>query len=693
MRSHCGIPIPSQQVEAWSPEQITTENFPTSLATNGSSSHSTSVPSIFTTFMWMTSAFCLSTPRSRLPTAIPPSLSASTTSSTTSKAGVQPFENVVKFYGSFRQLGSYCLILKYADGRDLGEFFDNCPAPSTPQDVVLFWKNLFQVFSGLDRIHQLMSYNEDEVIKGIHEDIRPENILLMKGASGSRYDFTPKIVDFGLYSRVRTARARASGSMGLDHDGNQRFSSPKCCHHTAQRHKGANMIATSADIFSMGAVLSHTAAWVSGYEGCFHDSIEPLPVVRQHHCTFKERCKKLRDDVTPAVLDWVEEFMLIRTPKDRLRARAILEKFEQLMDNWCKSMVPLSLPATTSLASPATDPPSCASDMTTMSPLFSEPDPSPSTLDGASPPPTAPPDARAQPVCRPSLQAFANPVGVSVTKSAGSAEPQQQDSTTTMCDDPPISKESQQLSPLQTQQPTTSLATSTNPPPVTTLGPTIRDIYNFHQAVLVRNVNPATADLVKYLEHNLGGRDQLFFIDGSSSMLPEKITISGGFRALAFYKAKKTKHLQKLVERCEYHGKGQMMEGRLAELIDNVIVPRLPYRRFGINLNIRARKKVSVYIFTDGDWGDERHHGDACRVERYVKRLIEELKHRRLDRTQVSLHFVRFGDKANGKKHLEHLDECGRDDMDIVDVKHMNGDVKRMIIGPLTRSNDDKASG
>jgi serine/threonine protein kinase len=61
-------------------------------------------------------------------------------------------------------------------------------------------------------------------VYSIHEDIRPENILLMKGPSGSRYDFTPKIADFGLYSRVRTAKARASGSMGLDHYGNQRFS-------------------------------------------------------------------------------------------------------------------------------------------------------------------------------------------------------------------------------------------------------------------------------------------------------------------------------------------------------------------------------------------------------------------------------------------------------------------------------------
>jgi len=133
-------------------------------------------------------------------------------------------DNIVKFYGSFRQLGSYCLILEYVDGGSLGEFFDNSPAPSTPEDVALFWKSLFQTFSGLHRIHQPMAYDDDEVTKVIHEDIEPGNILLMRGSSGSFYDFTPKITDFGLYSRVRTAKARADDSMALDLDAIRSFS-------------------------------------------------------------------------------------------------------------------------------------------------------------------------------------------------------------------------------------------------------------------------------------------------------------------------------------------------------------------------------------------------------------------------------------------------------------------------------------
>lgn len=53
----------------------------------------------------------------------------------------------------------------------------------------------------------------------------------MKGNSGSPYDFTPKIADFGLFSRVRSKRkgkSSSSESIGFDNIGNQRFSESHC---------------------------------------------------------------------------------------------------------------------------------------------------------------------------------------------------------------------------------------------------------------------------------------------------------------------------------------------------------------------------------------------------------------------------------------------------------------------------------
>ncbi len=409
------------------------------------------------------------------------------------------------------------------------------------------------------------------------------------------------------------------------------------------------MITTFADIFSIGAVLSHTVAWVvggrqeqknyftarkthhdttlrrfknSGYEGCFHDSIEPLRVVAEQHKRYLERLQP-SDDVTPQVLKWIEQCMLVRAPQDRLRARDILERFEQFIDSRPPLQVVVSLHG----------------DVTTA--------------------PSTSPSPRLQP-----------------SDSRSTIQPPPDDGSLSS------SAHTGQANVLQGSTPDTPSCVSSNGLPDSNIG--ISQIHQFksdtHQG---KPADLATARLVEYLEHNLGGRDQFFFIDDSASMRTDRVTIADGFRALAciakrldpnqielafasrpqkIHRAKHTPPLHRLVQKCQYKGEGHLMESRLSELIDEKIIPRLPYKVLGVNLNFRARKKVSLYVFTDGDWGDEANSGDACGVERPVKRLIEELKKRNLDRTQVSLHFVRFGNKENGRKHLERLDEFGRKD-------------------------------
>ncbi|GAB1319451.1 hypothetical protein MFIFM68171_09661 [Madurella fahalii] len=647
---------------------------------------------------------------------------------------INPSPNVVEFYGAFQQLGSYCLILEYVDGGDLGEFFKNTPKPPTAEDVETFWKSLFQLFNGLGRIHELISYENDEVIRGIHEDIRPENILLMKGASGSHYDFTPKIADFGLHSRVRTAKEYGSGSVGLDHYGNQRFSSPECSHHTTQRQRGINMINTSADIFSTGAVLSHTVAWViggvrmqqnyfesrkayhetyltrflgSGYEGCFHDSIEPLPIVAQEHRKFERHCDPC-DKVTPFVLGLIEKHMLIRVPKDRWRAKDILERFEQFMMS-----PPAHHPPSPPMTSPTSKPLFTASSVTASSPVWSEGLASSRTND-----PVPVTDASrlvsvdSEPTRRPPLLITVPPHDNHADgKAAGPPQLQRDDSRLT------VDNASSSSRPPPSG---TSPNTTPNPSPISSIGPSIfvPQMIDFHTASRAgKPVDPDTARLVEHLEHNLGGRDQLFFIDDSHGMSEHQGAIRDGFRALAciakrldpdkvelvfasrpwrVHRARRTRRLRELVEKCEYLGEPHLMEGRVAELIDRVIIPRLPLRVCGFNVNPLARHKVSVYIFTDGNWADARtptgrsaSTDDACGVETQVRRLIEKMKKRKLDRSEVSLHFVRFGDNENGRRYLQRLDDFGgAERWDIVDVKHIRSNVASMILGPLSREND-----
>ncbi|KAM7212204.1 hypothetical protein V8F06_012416 [Rhypophila decipiens] len=580
-----------------------------------------------------------------------------------------PIPNLVKFFGCFRQLDSYSLLLEYVDGGNLGEFFASTPPPATREDTAEFWSNLLQVLNGLDRIHQQMDY-DDEVIRGIHEDIRPENILLMKGPSGSPYDFVPKLADFGLYSRVRTAKRPASGGVGLDQSGSQRYSAPECSRHTIQRGRAINMITTSSDIFAFGAVLSHTAAWVvggpgeqlsylkarmayheaqvsrfkgSGYEGCFHDSNAPIPVITQHHRKFKELCQR-SDTMTPLVLDLVEQHMLLEQTKTRIRAGDALEKFIM------QTQSPLS--ASTSTETPR-------------SPTSSSPPWSPQV----------------------NLQSTQDKNGSTTTI------------TPTVESDPPLPDTTTQ----STSNPTSSISSVAD-----RVG--IKDILGFRSNQREgKPVDPATAALVDYLEYNLIGRDQLFFIDDSSSMFENKEVIGDAFTALAciakrldpnqvelvfaskprkVHKARRTTRLRELVNKCEYKGEGSLMASRMAELVEHVLIKHLPWRPAGFNLNPLARKKTSVYVFTDGNWGEVHpKRNDACGVQLQVQRLIKEMQRRNLDPSQVTLHFIRFGDKENGRVRLQSLDDFGRKkygNWDIVDVKHIKDSMKGIMMGPLT---------
>jgi len=81
----------------------------------------------------------------------------------------QPSANLLQFFGSFRQLGSCSLVLEYVDGGNLEEFLDKTPPPTTSEDVAMFWANLFKALNGLDRIHQIVPYEDGEVIMGYVE--------------------------------------------------------------------------------------------------------------------------------------------------------------------------------------------------------------------------------------------------------------------------------------------------------------------------------------------------------------------------------------------------------------------------------------------------------------------------------------------------------------------------------------------
>ncbi|RYO74951.1 hypothetical protein DL764_010633 [Monosporascus ibericus] len=573
-------------------------------------------------------------------------------------------DNVITYHGSFRQNGTYNLILDYADGGSLKDLLGNQEPPSTVEDIEQFWRSLFGVFNGLQSIHQWMEPDDDNPIRGIHEDIKPDNILLFKGRSGSAYDFNPKVADFGLFSHVRQSKASSSEAMGLDNHGNQRYSSPECSHNTARMSKGPNWITSKADIFSLGALFSDCAAWIAGgrelqakylkrrlsyhttnntfqrngYDGCFHDGIGPLPVIDDFHKEIRRLCRPL-DNITPRVVGTVQSHMLLGKPVDRLNPQKLLVKFVQLLPSSRLSL-----------------------DLTRQIPIHYEGGLEPAVETGQ-------------------------------FKDSGSGSSQASNIQV------PHENGTGPVDPRMSMSPS-ALAGRGRPL-------TLEELDHYRAAMKSgRDPDPLAQEVVDFILHNLAGRDQFFFIDDSTSMKdhalvvnktflslswltkrldPDKVELSFASAPTAIFKAKKTQKLSKRVSEQEYHRDPTLMESSFGHLVDNVLIPRLPCKSFGLNFNPFARRQMSVYIFTDGNWGDKPG------VELPLQRLMKKMRKRDLDRSHVSLHFIRFGSLTSGRKNLHFLDEFGREERwDIVDVKDVSHPLTDILIGPISQDVDNR---
>ncbi|KAI8958702.1 hypothetical protein F5Y11DRAFT_359799 [Daldinia sp. FL1419] len=543
-----------------------------------------------------------------------------------------PSSNIVTYYGSFQQNDTYNIILEYADREDLGALF-KAPRPEG-SEVEKFWKSLIlPCLEGLERVHHLMMNVDDQEVNGIHEDIKPNNILLFKGRSGSRYDFVPKIADFGLFTHVRKSNANSSEAMGLDNLGNQLYSAPECSHTSSYRENAPNMINTKADIFSFGAVLSDACAWIKGgpdektkyyeqrkkrhqsvqafrgsdYEACFHDGVGRLDVVDEMHRDIRDYCQSVGDNITPRVMDIIEQHMMLPSANNRHSAKQLTSVFNEIFD--------------------------------------------------------IPDDQRKRPACD------KLPTDISQTENERG-----------LC----LAALGDHIQRLQyicsygTRKPRESIDTEIQGllKDLEANVPDRHHILFFDDSTTMgkhaQSVEKASLPIL-HLARRLEGND---------------VEISFASKPRRLHRRWRVKSLVDIIVHHSYRREPGLIESGFGRLVDDVIVPRLPIPILGLKLRLKYRpftkKPTSIYVFTDGDWGKDLDID--YRVERPIERLNDLLKERKLDKNHVSFHFIRLGDSENGKAYLNHLDSLGWDDnWDNVDVKSITSSVKDIFIGPLVQ--------
>lgn len=246
-------------------------------------------------------------------------------------------------------------------------------------------------------------------------------------------------------------------------------------------------------------------------------------------------------------------------------------------------------------------------------------------------------------------------------------------------------------------------------------------------------INPRVERVIQELVNNLEKRDHLFLIDDTDSMKAYSLQIVESFQTLA-YIAKgidpdylelsfvskplpivKDKDTGPLVKRLGQHlNKYVSVKGRiedsLGKLVNEKIMKGLPLSFPWVG-HVPRPKPVTIFVFTDGKWGDGVRIGNG--LDTPISNLMRETKKRGLNRTHVMFQFLRFGNDEEGREHLTYLDNFGKKEKwlvllfppliasctdrihsrDIVDTRDIDGDVYSMFLATLTQHNDDNNQG
>lgn len=432
---------------------------------------------------------------------------------------------------------------------------------------------------------------------------------------------------------------------------------PECSHHARYTQRGRNRITTEADIFSMGTVMSDAAAWViggqqardeymrkraheteglssfddSGHEGCFHDGVEALEAVMAMHEFIKASVAEF-DVITPKVLELVQKRMLLRQGDGRWTATELREELTKI-----RQAAEEATSSTYSTDDQQAQTPSSSSEKVPTEngqPLFEATPSNPMQVTPPTPTQSSPSSPRT-----------------------------------------PGSRHEKRLT-VPFERPDIQIAVPQSPQSPQSPVLTLEQAHEYRLAKKAKaRVNVEVEQVIGRLHSNLKHRDHIFFIDTSETMKDHATECYDAFKGLSYIaklidndgielcfssdpeKIHKKMSTARLLNKFPDQKWDQIaFEDKFGVFIDDHVIPRLS-SKFPKIIRGRPLKRLSIFVFTDGRWGPD--DGAAGGVENPVGNLIKKIKEKGLDRTQVMLQFIRFGNDEVGKRYLSYLDNYG----------------------------------
>ncbi|KAI1159862.1 hypothetical protein F5B18DRAFT_549573 [Nemania serpens] len=620
----------------------------------------------------------------------------------------------LEYHGCFIQGDSCILLLEYADEGSLMHFFDaNAYLPRWDQEALDLWEDLSQLFIGLAHLHR-----SSRTKPRIHQDIRPENILVSKDLNRpGRFSF--RLGDFGITSAaIYYKNGQPTGQLNY---GTPIFTSPEVANiqENVPMCKEASL---PSDVFSLGCVLYDCAVWMSlhnrgrvaffnervketetlthvqraGYSGAFHDGFKILDIVRNK----KETVEQLGSPVARVchnVMDFILSWMLSEE-RSRGYAHQLPLHFKNHLSRHALNHSPSSPVHRSSCSIPMLRPP-IASSLLSTDHSYRE-----SYLE--IPQVYSPEDMVGNPFSR---------------------QPSERQSTASPPNDTPVSRRetgaskgvlgngSDHARP-PSELPGTAIQLQAAPRPLTPL-----QTYSVEMALRsLRDHREKAAPLPPYIDKiqkRLQSRDIYIIVDSSTSMEPywqeAKQTAQAVFEiglkadpdgvdirmTNGDTTSRRRKKSDDLFGRYQYFENQRPtaengpcdMQSALNNVLDIAIKKGLSKKSKFLERTVgRGIKGISVFVLTNGVWfppGDDEAGG----VQHPVYNAIDKLKSKYRDSRFLVIQFVGFGKDQTGINRMTYLDNSlkrDKTDRDIVDFVHWNGSVEKIMIGALDAAVD-----
>lgn len=525
-----------------------------------------------------------------------------------------PSDNVVRFYGSFQQNGTGSLVMEYIQGGNLLEYLREDHYPQTLGDIHDFWFSISGLLKGLAKVHQVTEGASESARRAvIHQDLKLDNFLVSR-STVSRFKFLVKLADFG-HSSVATAQDDGSVLTAPNSRGNATTRSPETANHYSALRYGANIVTRALDIWAMGCHLLQIAAWVpEGYENVetFSDMrYDELATYPRFHGSGHVHSFHNGADPLQSIND---EYRLIL---NQLSERNNMDKVTPAILNIVIKHM-----------------------------LTKEPN---NRLD-------------------------AQQVWHNIDNILNQLKPDQSE------DKQKQQSKSHNQRHVQPHTRNGSLASS-----VLQRRLTVDQCVEFREARKSQmRPDAGVCSTIDWLKESLGVRDYLFLIEDSPSLSLHIEDLKRVFTGVSYvahqldpngielafisspskvHKKRSTTNLINIVKSHRYDHDAGLMEDKLGTFLEKIVEPKLPHP-LARHLPYSSSRPLTVFIFTDGCWGQGLAY--AAGVQNPIRELMDTMKDRKINRTNVTIQFIRFGDDVDGKRYLKYLDNMGQEEKRLV---------------------------